>query len=173
VLGNHDQAVLTGETGWFNPVAAEAIRWTRRAISPSSLDYLSSLPTSLRLHPEGKRLLIVHGSPDDPIHEYVYPTTHGELFERYLAEGETDVLALGHTHFPFVANTSRGTVFNPGSVGQPRHGVPGAFYAILAVSSGAAEVELLSVSYDMEAAASKIYRAGLPHVLGERLFEGY
>jgi len=172
VMGNHDDAVVTGETGWFNDAAAAAIRWTRRRLSEANLHYLASLPTSLRLRPEGKRFLLIHGSPEDPLHEYVNLTTHRDLFERYLTKQEADVLALGHTHHPFAVKTSRGTVFNPGSVGQPRHGTPGAFFAIVDLEGGAVNVQLLGATYDISAAASKIYAAGLPRSLGERLYEG-
>jgi predicted phosphodiesterase len=173
VLGNHDQAVVTGETGWFNDVAAQAIEWTRRRLTPDNLRYLSALPPSFRFHSEGRRFLIVHGSPDDPLHEYVHLVTHRDLFERYLRDQAADVLALGHTHHPFEAKTPLGIVFNPGSVGQPRHGVPGAFYGVLEVGSGFVKVELLKAEYDIPSAASKIYAAGLPRALGDRLFEGY
>jgi putative phosphoesterase len=172
VMGNHDQAVVTGETGWFNAAAAEAIRWTKKRMSEANLRYLASLPTSFRFQPEGKRFLIVHGSPEDPLHEYVRTATHQDLFEHYLVKHEADVLALGHTHHPFEAKTSRGTVFNPGSVGQPRHGTPGAFFAIVELEGGAVNVKLLMATYDISSAASKIYAAGLPRALGDRLYEG-
>lgn len=172
VMGNHDQAVVSGDTEWFNPTAAEAILWTRRKVSGEHLHYLASLPLSIRFQFGGRRFLVLHGSPDDPLHEYVYLETHRDLFDGYLERNDVDLLALGHTHHPFAAATPRGVVFNPGSVGQPRHGVPGAFYAVVSFSNGDAHVELLKAEYDIGSAASKIYAAGLPRVLGERLYEG-
>ena len=172
VRGNHDEAVLTGETGFFNPDAASAIGWTRRVMEKEGLGFLSSLHTSLRFEVEGVRFLVVHGSPEDPLHEYVYVESHGDLFDYYLQSRSADVLALGHTHHPFAARNSLGTVFNPGSVGQPRHGVPGAFYAVVEVSRGDVKVDLRKASYEIDVASSKIYAAGLPRALGERLYEG-
>jgi putative phosphoesterase len=172
VMGNHDKAVVTGETGWFNDAAAEAIGWTRKVMSEDNIRYLSSLPVSLRFQHGGKRFLMVHGSPEDPLHEYVQPATHRDLFEHYLTRHDADVLALGHTHYPFETKVGRGTVFNPGSVGQPRQGAPGSFYATVEVEDGTVRVNLLSAAYDIRAAASKIYAAGLPRALGERLYEG-
>jgi putative phosphoesterase len=173
VRGNHDDAVVTGETGWFNDSAAEAIRWTRRNISEANTRYLASLPTSFRLQTEGTRILIVHGSPEDPLHEYVHLDSHQDVFDHYLAKHEADLLALGHIHHPFASKTSLGTVFNPGSVGQPRHGIPGAFFAIVDIEGDAVRVNLMRATYDISAAASKIYAAGLPRALGERLYEGF
>ena len=173
VLGNHDQAVVTGDTEWFNEVAARAIAWTRKRILPDNFRYLSSLQPSLRFQFDGRRYMVVHGSPDDPLHEYVQPLTHRDLFEGYLKDNRADVLALGHTHQPFEVRTPLGVVFNPGSVGQPRNGSPGAFYAVAEVSESSVKVELRSAPYDIDEAASRIYGAGLPRVLGDRLFEGY
>jgi putative phosphoesterase len=173
VMGNHDHAVVSGETGWFNPAAAKAILWTRKTISRESMEFLSKLPSSFRFEADGVRFLVVHGSPEDPLHEYVYLETHQDLFGYYLSHHSADVLALGHTHHPFVARTSEGTVFNPGSVGQPRHGVPGAFYAIVTIADGRVEVDEMKVEYEVSTAANKIYDAGLPRILGERLYEGF
>jgi diadenosine tetraphosphatase ApaH/serine/threonine PP2A family protein phosphatase len=59
---------------------------------------------------------------------------------------------------------------NPGSVGQPRDGDPRAAYAI--VDPPAGRVELIRVSYAVEAAQDKIRRAGLPDPLADRLALG-
>jgi len=172
VKGNHDEAAVTGDTSWFNAYAASAIRWTRGRLSEGELAFLSSLPLTYKFEVEGVRFFVVHGSPDDPLHEYVFLETHQGLFERYLKMCSADVVVLGHTHVPFRWRGAGGTVFNPGSVGQPRHGQPGAFYAVVTVEGGKVEVELKRASYDVDTAAQKIYRSGLPRVFGDRLYEG-
>jgi predicted phosphodiesterase len=43
ILGNHDRSVLSGDTSWFNSVAAEAIDWTRERISEEGRAYLRGL----------------------------------------------------------------------------------------------------------------------------------
>lgn len=172
VMGNHDEAVVTGETGWFNPLAAQAITWTRSKLRADQVTFLEALPRALRFEAEGSRFLIVHGSPEDPIHEYVYPQTHRDLFDYYLEKHAADVLVLGHTHVPFIAKVERGVVFNPGSVGQPRHGEPGAFFAVVSVDRKAVDVKLMRATYEISAAVRKIFDAGLPRALGERLYEG-
>jgi len=173
VIGNHDRASLDGEVGEFNPRAAMAAMWTSRHLTDESRAFLGSLPREVSTGIGGKRVYIVHGSPDDPMWEYVRPSTHTDLFDYYLQKVNADVIALGHTHLAFQwRSDTGGLVFNPGSVGQPRNGDARASYAILTVESGEARVEARQVEYDVERAAKKILESGLPQSLATQLFSG-
>jgi diadenosine tetraphosphatase ApaH/serine/threonine PP2A family protein phosphatase len=66
--------------------------------------------------------------------------------------------------------TARKFMFNVGSVGQPRDGDWRASYAIY--DSKEQTVDLRRVGYEVEKAASKIVKAGLPDSLSARLFQG-
>jgi putative phosphoesterase len=90
----------------------------------------------------------------------------------YLTKLSVRLIALGHTHVPFVWSERAGVVFNPGSVGQPRDGDPRSSYAIVSVHGDRVEVEHRRAVYDIETSANKIVEAGLPAVLARRLFTG-
>jgi predicted phosphodiesterase len=54
-----------------------------------------------------------------------------------LGDAQADVVLVGHTHIPAIRRVGRETgdgrtryVVNPGSLGQPRYGVPDATYAV-------------------------------------------
>lgn len=173
VLGNHDVAALTGDARMFNPRAAEAIRWTSEHLTEGSKEYLRSLPSRVAKELDGVRAFFTHGSPDDSLLEYVELETHQHLFQRYLAELQVAVVGLGHTHRPFVWTGDGGTVFNPGSVGQPRDGDRRASFALAEFNEGRSHVVLMRTEYDVKAAADKILAAGLPSRLATRLFEGW
>jgi putative phosphoesterase len=173
VKGNHDEAVLSGDTSWFNTRAAVAARWTASKLTPESKDYLSRLPLQIKTEFDGTQVFLTHGSPDDNLREYVELETHSQLFGHYLGTLGVKVVGLGHTHRPFVWKEREGTVFNPGSVGQPRDSDPRASYAIVVFDRGEAEVKLRRVEYDIEGAASRILAAGLPEQFAARLFEGW
>ncbi|MDX1534793.1 MAG: metallophosphoesterase family protein, partial [Thermoplasmata archaeon] len=96
IQGNHDRAVLSGDTSWFNPYAARAIEWTRGKLNEVALRFLGGLPLELDGEREGTSLRLVHGSPADP-DEYVFPhRATGQL----LRQAGTELLAMGHTHVP-------------------------------------------------------------------------
>lgn len=167
ILGNHDRALITGDASGFNPYAAAAIKWTRDVISHANVDYIQGLKNTESINVEGKRVVLVHGSPYD-IDEYIYPE---DAAPDFLSEVNGDVLVLGHTHIQFKKEYPEGIIVNPGSVGQPRDGNPDAAYAVLDTASG--KVELKRVSYDIEKVIEDMLAAHLPEKLAFRLRIGF
>jgi diadenosine tetraphosphatase ApaH/serine/threonine PP2A family protein phosphatase len=188
VRGNHDKAVA-GLMGldWFNPIAAEAARWTRRTIGAEALARLSRLAAGPVEMPGG--VLLCHGAPHD---EDEYIVSEGAVEESFrFLERERPQARLclhGHTHVPFAAELRAGRIrrlkgdeigleasarylLNPGSVGQPRDGNPRASFGILDTSRGSWRV--VRVPYDVAGARAKIAAARLPAELAERLAEGW
>jgi putative phosphoesterase len=168
--GNHDRAVLTGDPAGFNPYATAGVLYTRRILDPEQRAWLASLPEVRDVAVPGLRAKLVHGSPRDPLAEYVFPGSPAWLFEE-LADvaGNPDVVAMGHTHVPMRVD-DRTLFLNPGSVGQPRDGDPRASYCVLDTTRRSTEFH--RVAYDVESAAAKVRAAGLPDVLWQRLLRG-
>jgi diadenosine tetraphosphatase ApaH/serine/threonine PP2A family protein phosphatase len=169
VMGNHDAAVLTGDTSMFNQKAAVSSAWTRGELTERNREFLRGLPLELTTPLGGGSAYWTHGSPDDHLWEYVDPSTHHLLFGHYLARQGVGVMGLGHTHVPYVWREGGGVVFNPGSVGQPRDGDWRASFAVVEESGDGVEVQVKRVEYDCQAAASKIRAAGLPESFADRL----
>lgn len=184
LAGNHDLAV-TGELSMhdFSPGAALAARWTQEVITDESLSFLESL------RPSGERLGIglFHGSPRDPVWEYVLSALLAELcFDTF-----DDRLGLiGHSHVALsfcrpedgIASgeprrggdaldvTGGRWLINPGSVGQPRDGDPRAAWLLLDTEAGTAR--WMRTAYDVDGAQHAIRAARLPESLAERLEYG-
>ena len=183
VKGNHDAAAAGGsEIDFFNPDARRAMEWTRTAMAPRTTAWLAGLPE--RSVEAGYTL--IHGSPREPIWEYV---TSVPVARMNLGVLETRVGLNGHTHLPvaFVEDDGRievvapgdGSVLelrgrralvNPGSVGQPRDGDPRSAYLIL--DTEADTVAWHRVGYDIEAVQGDMRAAGLPASLVARLAVG-
>jgi len=172
VMGNHDWACISGETGWFNPSAAEAVGWTRGRLSEESAGWLSRLPTRIEKRLGGLRVMVVHGSPDDELFEYVFREDVEAKAGRWLKK--VDLLVLGHTHIPMghavEVGGKRRMVLNPGAVGQPRDGDARASFALL--DTGELKCEWMRVGYDVGKVRDAVYREGLPRELGDRLLVG-
>jgi diadenosine tetraphosphatase ApaH/serine/threonine PP2A family protein phosphatase len=183
VRGNHDAAACGGpEIEWFNPEARRAMEWTRQAAAPATLDWLREQPD--RRVMDGCEL--VHGSPREPIWEYV---TSVPAARANLAVLQAPIGLHGHTHIPvaFVEEDGRldlispgdgselelrgrRALINPGSVGQPRDGDPDASFLILDPVAG--RVTWHRVSYDVGAVQRRMRRVGLPEALSARLSFG-
>ncbi len=185
--GNHDAAVC-GKIPLddFNPKALTAVFWTRKQLSKEELHFLNNLP---RFHAKKSCCLLMHGSLIHPDRYLFYQQDAEKDFkEMEKSYPETDVGFFGHTHqrkiFCYYLNTvssgipenltlrpHRKYLINPGSVGQSRDGIPRASYLIFNTPTG--EITYYSVLYDIQKAAEKILKAGLPKSLAERLFRGW
>jgi putative phosphoesterase len=165
ILGNHDHAVLTGDTSWFNLSAARAIEWTIKELTSKNLDYLKNLSQNY-----DSEFYMTHGSPKNPLEEYVSPEDPEYVFKDFFNYTKNDIIALGHTHIPFIKRIDEKLIFNPGSVGQPRDLDSRASYTILDTETK--DIEIKRTEYDVEKTAEKIRVKGLPGRLGMRLFRG-
>lgn len=183
LLGNHDAAVVgLLELRWFNPVARAALEWTARQLSTDERLWLAARPPMHRVELPGcLRVLLAHGTPREPVTEYLNP----EAARDALRQADFDVCLVGHTHLMGVygrrgAYTLRGgeqlqlevpCVVNVGSVGQPRDGLAEAGYMLLELTTGRLIVR--RVAYDIDATQRAMREAGLPAVLAERLRMGW
>lgn len=198
ILGNHDWAATVGTPDGFNPAAKAAVDYSRKLLAPEAQAFLSQCSPHASFRVNGLRLDLFHGSPREPLWEYVFPDDAPPLFDQLRGSLKPDmprVIALGHTHVPMMlasgvlepaglgelqakfihANLEKDRttpllLLNPGSVGQPRDGDPRAAYAVL--DTDALRVQFHRVEYDVAAAARAVREAGLPGLLAERLFRG-
>ncbi len=183
VAGNHDLAAV-GKLGTeaFNDYAAAAVHWTSERLGDEQRVYLRELP----LRAEVDSFTLVHGSPRDPVWEYVVtPWSAAENFRHF----DTARCLVGHSHLPFVCRQRDGgavfepfpldepvdlgagrVIVNPGGLGQPRDGDPRTTYAIYDSAAGAAYHH--RVEYDIPTTQRKIVEADLPLFLAARLASG-
>lgn len=187
LVGNHDLAVLdTLDLTAFSEAAAAAVRWTRENVAASTLELLRGLaPVDSR---EG--IALSHGSPRDPVWEYVLSS---EQADACLDLQEERIGLIGHSHIAlFFARPANGRqdetrgaqagddtlldlgggdwLVNPGSVGQPRDGDPRAAWLELETAERTARFH--RARYDVDRAAASIVAAGLPRRLADRLHLG-
>lgn len=185
LVGNHDLVAL-GSGGVavkdFNPEAAAAATWTRDALSEEARAFLESLASSSSR--DGVDLY--HGSPRDPVWEYVLTI---EAAHAAFQVTEAPLVLVGHSHVPLALHLQgeevagglahEGTevdlssgrwLLNPGSVGQPRDGDPRAAYCLLDLE--ARRGSFRRVPYAIPATQAEMREEGLPPALAERLAYG-
>ena len=184
VAGNHDWAAIGKlDTSYFNPYAAAACHWTAQQLSPEDIQYLESLPLVI----ERDDFTIVHGSPREPIWEYLLSTSNAKENFAYF---QSKFCLIGHSHVPLIFSYNETgacslsqfspdirlalgesrLIINPGGVGQPRDGDPRASYAIY--DSETRLVRLYRIPYDIGATQTRMTEYGLPMPLVARLTYG-
>ena len=97
IRGNHEDALLHPEvTKSWNPVARAGIAFARRTMSPDSLAFVGSLPSSFAI---SETVLGVHDSPTPTEDGMTYLRTKQDAAEAFGWFGERFCL-VGHTHVP-------------------------------------------------------------------------
>ncbi len=179
LCGNHDYAVLFDAEG-FNPIAKKSVDYHRKLLRPPydnddeevtrRWEWLQNLEP---MH-ENKGFEAMHGSPRQPITEYVLPSDPemdplktADIFSAM----SQHIAFVGHTHFPGIleennesflmlstiasryrVNDAVRAIVNVGSVGQPRDRNPRSCYVIY----DGQMISYRRVEYDVEKTVQKI-----------------
>lgn len=171
VRGNHDHGVAQNVevqgAGGFRFLTAMTRPPTVAALTPDQRRYLADLPTSRMLTLGGKRFLLVHATPRDPMDEYA--PADPTFWAPRLAGLAVDYVCVGHTHQPYVLRVNGVTVINPGSVGLPRDGDPRAGYAVI----DGDDVRLKRVDYPVDLTVQAILTANLHPTAKQMLADIY
>ncbi|MCH5285541.1 MAG: metallophosphoesterase family protein [Akkermansiaceae bacterium] len=196
VKGNHDEEVVSPSLIRMNPVARQAMDWTREQLDEDRLNWLGRLQYRRFVKPDyGMSYSIVHASLDQPkAWNYIFNDRDSST---HFKQQTTQLCFHGHSHSPRIFYHGGGFIgentdllseleaegyaefqphpelkylINVGSVGQPRDADPRACYVIYDT-----ELSLIifkRVSYNIEEAQHAVRAAGLPDYLAERLARG-
>jgi putative phosphoesterase len=160
VRGNHDhgaaQRIYVQGVGGFRYLTGVTRPRTIQLLGDDDRRYLAGLPTSQWLTIGGKRFLLVHATPRDPMDEFAPPDP--EAWKRRLANIDADYVLVGHSHVQYMLQVGKTTVLNPGSVGLPRDGDPRPAYALITDDGPV----LKRVDYPVEETIAALHAARLP-----------
>jgi diadenosine tetraphosphatase ApaH/serine/threonine PP2A family protein phosphatase len=190
IAGNHDLACIGSkkvDITEFNHDARTANVWNGKQLEKQYLSYLDTLPIAIPIDPVHH--YIVHGSPLDPVWEYLLTPQQAVLNWQSIPQ---QVCLIGHSHVQiFIRQTEQQTIegpmvpgrgtplpllpgeryfINPGSVGQPRDGDARAAYAILDTDNQ--HIEFGRVKYDIGLTQRQMQEHHLPDMLIRRLQYG-
>ena len=185
LMGNHDYACLNQRSmDSMIRNARESIEYTRRVLTPESLDLLLRLPGFI----SENGIYLTHGLPPALFVEYLDLQSTHELKQAFLSFPE-QVAFVGHTHlFELVELTDNGKIekyefkgskldlkptsrylISAGSVGQPRDDNLEAGYLIY--DTEIHQVIKRTFQYNVKLTIEKIKMAGLPESNGRRLLK--
>lgn len=186
LMGNHDVAVV-GKMSLeaFNGEAKRSLMYHEKVLSASNIDFIKSLPSKAKARGEAT---MAHGSPRDPLWEYILNAMTASLNFDYF---DTPWCFVGHTHLQSMFIRSEGhsrilvsptkpdatvqlqpkMILNPGSVGQPRDRDPRAAYAIY--DTEARTWTPKRAAYNIPEVQERIRAAGLPEKHAVRIGEGW
>jgi predicted phosphodiesterase len=152
VQGMSDKALSKLDPGAISPKSdherrmLERFNEVRKELGEGVLRALGQLPLSHRMPlPDGRELLLVHGSPADPTLTISHDMTDDEV-RRLLGDDPADIVVCGASHVPFDRVVMEVRVIGVGSVGQAPGDEPHAHATFLEVTpEGEATVEQITV----------------------------
>jgi len=153
VRGNADREMIEPPADGMSPMAA----WAAERLTEEQRDFLAVLPESLVLEVDGLGpTLFCHGSPRTDEEILTVQTPEARLRDAVSGVRERTVTC-GHTHMQFDRTVDGFRVVNPGSIGLPYEGAPGAYWAVLGP-----DVEFRRTDYDLEHTAALVRAAEYP-----------
>ena len=182
LAGNHDLVVLGKiSIAAFAGDAAAAARWTQTVLDDEARNFLDALEPKAA----APGVELFHGSPRDPVWEYVLSN---DAAAAAFALTERPLVLVGHSHValelsngddlrgePAPAGTQLELgrlrrLLNPGSVGQPRDGDPRAAWLEIDIEAGRATFR--RTDYSVGQTQDEMRERGLPEALAARLAYG-
>ncbi|MCK4847838.1 MAG: metallophosphoesterase family protein [Candidatus Heimdallarchaeota archaeon] len=186
IQGNQDATAVSPnfdvEVTRCNDVAASSLIYTRNLLLKSgnsdNYNFLKELPDKKELTISKKKILFVHGTPNDKWEYFLYPYwLNAPLDEQKIILNEWfkqwDVIAMGHSHWAFQYESWGRMIINPGSVGQPRDDNPKSSYAIVEVTKTRLKAQNFRINYDIEKTCEAVLLAKLDKSLCDRIVQGH
>ena len=150
-----------------NDIMANAYLDDLKLLKKYQIEFLNSLPTTLALKFDEKKILLCHGSPRR-IDENIHPDLTIEEVEEIIKNCDANIIFCGHTHLPcgFQTNTGK-TIANAGSIGRPFSLNPKSCYIILEINENKNlnnfTIQHKMIEYNVKKAS---------HILKNRKFHG-
>ena len=181
IQGNYEESLSTRATdchcGYTDPrdnhYAQLSYDYTFANTSDAHKDWMGTLPRELRFAADGKRFLLVHGSPRK-INEFLWRSTSPEPFlEKLCRDHDADVIVCTHTGMHWHKALTEGRhVINAGVIGRPANdGRTNVWYTL--VDSATMRVEFVPVAYDHLALAREMRNEHLPEEFVETILTGW
>ena len=147
--GNHEQMLLFPTADSELREDVYGLGAVARRTSAATRERIESWPSRRELEIEGRRVLLVHGSPESPLDGYIYPDADLAPYEGLAY----DAVLMANTHRPFVRRVGDVVMANVGSVGLPRD--VGGLSSIAIYDTRANEVTILRPTLDVDAVLAR------------------
>lgn len=145
VKGNHEAMLLNMLSFDINKDKIYMLDFTRKTMNADNINYITSWPEIIRKIDRNSETIMVHGSPDNPWKDYIYPDTDlGPI----LRDKKNNIIFLGQTHYAFKKKYDSNLVINVGSCGMPRD-IPGQASCAI-YDPKISSIEILRVPFDPE-----------------------
>jgi putative phosphoesterase len=131
--------------------------WVAKRLTAEQRDFLGRLPLTQDVDVRGLgRVVFCHATPRSD-EEVVTRLTSEARMREILADVDADLVVCGHVHVRYDRVVAGKRIVNPGSVGLPYEGEPGAYWALLGP-----DAEMRRTAYEIPDAMERIRATAFP-----------
>lgn len=163
--GNYDASVVDGNYTYIREtdINSFSLPWTVNELRAANKYYLDTLPTSISMEFNNKKIKFTHGSPN-AINEYLLENEDNTA--KIMSNLKEDILVCAHTHIPSIKKFGNKLFINDGSVGKPKHGKPTSTYCIIDIdNSGKVTASIKEVEYEYKRIVKDMEMLNFPQKL--------
>lgn len=159
--GNHDSYLLGEGVCPRSNSVNRCIQYQKEIITEENLKWISNMKENIVI----ESFCAMHGGLNDYLDEYINVFDFGVANQLY---PDVKYFFSGHSHIQSLQKKSTIQYCNPGSVGQPRDGLPTAAYAIF--NNG--NIETFRIAYDIDMIATHMKQSGFDEYFYRNLYYG-
>lgn len=182
IQGNYEESLSSRaedcHCGYTDPrdnhYAQISYDYTFANTSDALKDWMGTLPRTIRIDANGRKVLLVHGSPRK-INEFLWRSTSPEPFlEKLCDDYDADVIVCTHTGLHWHRRLASGRhIVNAGVIGRPANdGRTNVWYALIDIDRDVS-VEFMPIEYDHYRLAAEMREEKLPEEFVETILTGW
>lgn len=168
IKGNADEWVVRGvKKGEVPDMALEMMSkerdWIFSKLEQIDIDYLSQLPTELKLVEQGIDIYAFHATPSSLFEIIPQNAEDSLLHEKVLSKQDSTIYLYAHIHKPYIRYINGKVIMNIGSVGLPFDGVTKASYGVIHINESGFSTSIERVDYDTEKVMKQYTETNYPN----------
>jgi diadenosine tetraphosphatase ApaH/serine/threonine PP2A family protein phosphatase len=182
IQGNYEESLSSGATdcncGYIDPrdnhYAQISYDYTAENTSDDHKQWMATLPKTMRIEVNDRRILLSHGSPRR-INEFLWRSTSPDAFlQRMLDDYGADIIVCTHSGLHWHKPLDGGRhVVNAGVIGRPANdGRTNVWYTMLSIGDRV-DVEFIPIDYDHCGLAREMRAEKLPEEFTETIETGW
>lgn len=168
IKGNADEWVVRGvKQGEVPETALEMMNkerdWIFSKLESTDIEYLSQLPTELKLVEQGIDIYAFHATPASLFEVIPQNAEDILLQDKVLSKQDSAIYLYAHIHKPYIRYLNGKVIMNIGSVGLPFDGVAKASYGLISIHETGFSTSIERVDFDTEKVMKQYIESNYPN----------
>jgi len=156
IMGNHEAYLIRKLECSDEKWRIIFLQNLKENLSNKELNWISNFPLTYEINTDSSKIALFHGSPWNPLEEYIYPNS--EKINNF-NNLPWDYIFLGHTHISMLKKLENKYIINPGSCGQSRDGDLRA--SAITIDTYSNDISFIKENYEIQLTIKEAINSGV------------